>query len=404
MMRAAAALSMLAVSLSTVIAQPTGKVSDGVVKVGLLLDMAGLYSDITGTGSVAAARMAIDDFGGKVLGKPIELVFADHQNKADVASAKASEWIDREHVDAILDVVASTPSLAVMDAARERNRIVILTSPAAATITNEACGPNFVHWTYDTYSMAHGAGDAIVKQGYDSWFFLTADYVFGHVLERDMRQVITANGGKVVGSVHVPLNTADFSSFLLQAQASKAKVVGLANAGGDTINSIKQAAEFGIVRDGQKLAGLLVFINDVHSLGLPTSQGMLLTSAFYWDMDDETRAWSKRFYALTGRMPNMAQAGQYSSTMHYLRAVEAAGTDETAAVMRKMHEMPINDFFTKNGRIRQDGRMVHDMYLFEVKRPEESEGPWDYYKLVAVIPAEKAFQPLSQSRCALVKR
>jgi branched-chain amino acid transport system substrate-binding protein len=396
--------SMLAAGLLTAIAQPAGKVSDGVVKIGLLLDMAGLYSDITGTGSVTAARMAIDDFGGKALGKPIELVFADHQNKADVASAKAAEWIDRDHVDAILDVVASTPSLAVMDAARKRDRIVILTSPAAATITNEACGPNFVHWTYDTYSMAHGAGDAIVKQGYDTWFFLAADYVFGHVLERDMREVITANGGKVVGSVHVPLNAADFSSFLLQAQASKAKVVGLANAGGDTINSIKQAAEFGIVRGGQKLAGLLVFINDVHSLGLQTAQGMLLTSAFYWDMDEETRAWSKRFYALTGRMPNMAQAGQYSSTMHYLRAVEAAGTDETAAVMRKMRETPINDVFAKNGRIREDGRMVHDMYLFEVKGPAESEAPWDYYKLIATIPAEAAFQPLSQSRCPLVKR
>jgi branched-chain amino acid transport system substrate-binding protein len=390
--------------ISAAFAQPSGKVSDGVVKIGLLLDMASLYSDITGTGSVTAARMAIDDFGGKVLGKPIELIFADHQNKADIASAKALEWIERGQVDAILDVVASTPSLAVMDAARRKNKIVVLASPAAVTITNEACGPNFVHWTYDTYAMAHGTGEATVKQGYDTWFFLTADYVFGHVLEKNTRDVVTANGGKVLGAVRVPLNTSDFSSFLLQAQASKAKVVGLANAGGDTINSIKQAAEFGIVRGGQKIAGLLVFLNDVHGLGLEVAQGMLLTAAFYWDMNDETRKWSQRFFNLTRRMPNMVQAGQYSTTMHYLRAVEAAGTDETTAVMRRMRSTPINDFFAKNGRIREDGRMVHDMYLFEVKKPSESTGPWDYYKLVATIPGDRAFQPLSESKCSLVKR
>jgi branched-chain amino acid transport system substrate-binding protein len=388
--------------VSATCAQPTGKISDDVVKIGLLLDMASIYSDITGTGSIAAAKMAIDDFGGKALGRPIELISADHKNKADVASAQAREWFDRREVDAILDVAASTTALAVMDVARERNKIVVLASPAAATITNEACGPNFVHWTYDTYAMAHGTADALVKRGYDTWFFITADYVFGHALEQSTRDVVTASGGKVLGSVRAPLNTADFSSFLLQAKASKAKVIGLANAGTDTINSIKQAAEFSIMRGGQRIAGLLVFLNDVHSLGLATAQGMLLTAAFYWDMNDETRSWAQRFFKLTGKMPNMAQAGQYSATMHYLRAVEAAGTDDTAPVMQKMRETPINDFFTHNGRIREDGRMVHDMYLFEVKAPRESKGPWDYYKLLATIPAESAFTSLAQSRCPLV--
>jgi branched-chain amino acid transport system substrate-binding protein len=385
-------------------AQQPGRISDGVVKIGLLLDMAGIYSDITGAGAVTAAKMAIDDFGGKVRGRPIELIVADHQNKAPLAAELASQWFDRRQVDAILDVVATPPSLAVMEVARRKNKIVVLTSPATVTITNEACGPNFVHWTYDTYAMAHGTGEAMVKQGYDTWFFLTADYVFGHVLEQNVRDVVIANGGKVLGSVRAPLNTADFSSFLLQAQASKAKVVGLANAGADTINSIKQAAEFGIVRGGQKIAGLLVFLNDVHSLGLETAQGMLLTAAFYWDMNDETRNWSQRFFKLDGRMPNMVQAGQYSSMMHYLKAVEAAGTDETTAVMQKMRSTPINDFFFKNGRIREDGRMVHDMYLFEVKKPFESKGPWDYYKLVTTIPGDKAFLPLSESKCSLVKK
>jgi len=385
-------------------AAPVGRVSDDVVRIGLLLDMASIYSDITGTGSITAAKMAIDDFGGKVLGRPIELIFADHQNKADIASVQAREWFDRRAVDAILDVAASTTALAVMDVARSRNKIVVLASPASATITNEACGPNFVHWTYDTYAMAHGTADALMKRGYDTWFFITADYVFGYTLEQNTRDVVAANGGKVLGSVRAPLNTADFSSFLLQAKASKAKVIGLANAGTDTINAIKQAAEFSITRGGQRLAGLLVFLNDVHSLGLATAQGMVLTSAFYWDMNDETRAWSQRFFKLTGKMPNMAQAGQYSATMHYLKAVEAAGTDDTAAVMQKMRELPIDDVFTHNGRIREDGRMVHDMYLFEVKAPSESRAPWDYYKLLATIPAENAFTPLAQSLCPLIRK
>jgi branched-chain amino acid transport system substrate-binding protein len=390
--------------VSATCAQPSGKISDGVIKVGLLLDMSSIYADITGTGSVAAAKMAIDDFGGEVLGRPVELIFADHRNKADVASAQAREWFDRRQVDAILDVAASTTALAVMDVARDKNKIVVLASPAAVTITDEACGPNFVHWTYDTYALAHGTGDALVKHGYDTWFFITADYVFGSALEQNTRDVVIANGGKVLGSVRAPLNTADFSSFLMQAKASQAKIVGLANAGNDTINAIKQAAEFGITRGGQRIAGMLVFLNDVHSLGLATAQGMLLTSAFYWDMNDETRNWSRRFFSLTGKMPNMAQAGQYSATIHYLRAVQAAGTDDTAAVMRKMRDTPINDFFVRNGRIREDGRMMHDMYLFEVKSPSDSRGEWDLYKLVATIPADTAFMPPSQSRCPLIRK
>jgi branched-chain amino acid transport system substrate-binding protein len=394
----------LAAAAATAQAQPADKVSDGVVKFGLLLDMSSLYADITGQGSVTAARMAIEDYGAKVLGKPVEVIFADHQNKPDIAASLAREWFDTQKVDAILDVAASATALAAVEIAKGKNKIVVMSGPGAARLTNEACSPVSVHYAYDTYSLAHTTGGATVKQGGDTWFFLTADYAFGHELERDASAVVTANGGKVVGSVRAPLNSSDFSSFLLQAQASKAKVIGLANAGGDTTNAIKQAAEFGIVKGGQKLAGLLVYINDVHSLGLERAQGMLLTEGFYWDLNDETRAWSKRFLDRHGKMPNMSQAGLYSSVMHYLKAVEAAGTDETGPVMAKMRELPINDVFAKNGRIREDGRMVHDMYLFEVKTPAESKGPWDYYKLLATVPGEEAFQPLAKSRCPLVKK
>jgi branched-chain amino acid transport system substrate-binding protein len=394
----------LAAAAATAQAQPADKVSDGVVKFGLLLDMSSLYADITGQGSVTAARMAIEDYGAKVLGRPVEVIFADHQNKPDIAASLAREWFDTQKVDAILDVAASATALAAVEIAKGKNKIVVMSGPGAARLTNEACSPVSVHYAYDTYSLAHTTGGATVKQGGDTWFFLTADYAFGHELERDASAVVTANGGKVVGSVRAPLNSSDFSSFLLQAQASKAKVIGLANAGGDTTNAIKQAAEFGIVKGGQKLAGLLVYINDVHSLGLERAQGMLLTEGFYWDLNDETRAWSKRFFDRHGKMPNMSQAGLYSSVMHYLKAVEAAGTDETGPVMAKMRELPINDVFAKNGRIREDGRMVHDMYLFEVKTPAESKGPWDYYKLLATVPGEEAFQPLAKSRCPLVKK
>jgi branched-chain amino acid transport system substrate-binding protein len=384
--------------------QAQEKISDGVVKLGLIEDMSSIYADITGVGAVTAAKMAVEDFGGKVLGKPIEVVSADHQNKADIAAATAREWFDTAHVDALMDVAASATALAAIDVAKGKNKIVMLSGPGAARITNEACTPVSIHYTYDNYALSHGTGAAMVKAGYDTWFFLTADYAFGHDLQQNTATVVKASGGQVLGSVLLPINTADFSSALLQAQSSKAKVVGLANAGGDTTNAIKQAAEFGIVRGGQKLAGLLIFINDVNTLGLEAAQGMLLTNAFYWDRNDESRAWAQHYFQRMNKMPNMAQAGVYSSTMHYLKAVAAAGTDETEAVMEKMRATPINDFFVQNGTIRDDGRMVHDMYLYEVKKPAESKGAWDYYKLVATIPADRAFLPLSESKCPLVKK
>jgi branched-chain amino acid transport system substrate-binding protein len=380
------------------------KISDGVVKIGLIEDMSSIYADITGIGAVTAAKTAVEDFGGKVLSMPIEVVSADHQNKADIASAAAREWFDNQHVDALMDVAASATALAAVDVAKTKNKIVILNGPGAARITNEACTPISIHYTYDNYALAHGTGGAMVKAGYDTWFFIAADYAFGHDLEAVTTNVIKANGGQVLGDVRVPLNTADFSSALLQAQSSKAKVVGLANAGADTQNSIKQAAEFGIVRGGQKMAGLLVFINDINSLGLEVAQGMLLTTAFYWDRNDESRAWAQRYFQRMNRMPNMAQAGIYSATTHYLKAVAAAGTDATQPVMEKMRATPVNDFFVKNGTIREDGRMVHDMYLYEVKKPAESKGAWDYYKPVAEIPADQAFLPLAESKCPLVKK
>ena len=397
---------MLAAFAAAALSSPPAlaQISDDVVKIGVLTDMNGPASTPTGQGSVTAAQMAVDDFGGKVLGKPIEIISADHQNKADIASATAREWFDTQHVDALMDVAASATALAAIEVAKNKNKIVVLNGPAAVRITNEGCTPVSVHYAYDNYALSHGTGAAMVKAGYDTWFFITADYAFGHDLEQNTAAVVKASGGQVLGSVRVPINSSDFSSALLQAQSSKAKVVGLANAGGDTINSIKQAAEFGIVRGGQKMAGLLVFINDVNSLGLEAAQGMLLTNAFYWDRDDESRAWSQRYFQRMNKMPNMTQAGIYSATTHYLQAVQAAGTDETSAVMEKMRSTPINDFFVKNGKIREDGRMVHDMYLYEVKKPSESKGQWDYYKFVATIPADQAFLPLSESKCPLVKK
>ena len=380
------------------------KVSDGVVKIGMIEDMSSIYADITGVGAVTAAKMAVEDFGATVLGKPIEVVSADHQNKPDIASATAREWFDSQHVDALMDVAASATALAVIEVAKTKNKIVVLNGPGAAQITNEACTPVSIHYTYDNYALSHGTGAAMVKAGYDTWFFLTADYAFGHDLEQNTSAVVKASGGQVLGGVRVPLNNPDFSSALLQAQSSKAKVVGLANAGADTTNAVKQAAEFGIVRGGQKLAGLLVFINDINTLGLEVAQGMLLTNAFYWDRNEESRAWSQRYFQRMNRMPNMAQAGIYSATTHYLKAVQAAGTDDTKAVMEKMRSAPINDFFVKDGKIREDGRMVHAMYLYEVKKPSESQRAWDYYKPVATIPPEQAFQPLSESKCPLVKK
>jgi len=331
-------------------------------------------------------------------------VAADHQNKPDIASATAREWFNIQHVDALMDVAASATALAVMEVARASSKIVVLNGPGATRITNEACTPVSIHYAYDNYALSHGTGAAVVKAGYDTWFFLTADYAFGHDLEQATAAVVRAGGGRVLGSVRVPINTLDFSSALLQAQASQARVIGLANAGADATNSTKQAAEFGIVRGGQKLVGLLVFVNDVNTLGLEAAQGMLLTTAFYWDRNEETRAWAQRYFQRMSKMPNMTQAGIYSATMHYLKAIAAAGTDETKAVMEKMRSTPIDDFFVKNGQIREDGRMVHEMYLYEVKKPAESKGSWDYYKLVATIPADQAFQPLPDSKCPLVNK
>ena len=374
------------------------------LKLGLLLDMAGPYADIGGQGSVTAARMAVEDFGGTVLGRPIEVVFADHQNKADLAGSLARQWFDDQGVETILDVAASGPALAVNEIAKQRSKILILNGPAARRLTNEDCAPYTVHYTYDNYALAKGTGEASVKAGYDRWFFITADNVFGKDLEAITSAFVAKNGGKVIGSVRAPLNTPDFSSYLLQAQSSQAKVIGLANSGADTINAIKQGAEFGVGKSGQKLVALLAYITDVNSMGLEAAQGLLLTEAFYWDMNDETRAWSRRYFDKMKKMPNMVQAGVYSSTLHYLEAVKAAGTLEASAVMKMMKATPINDLFAHNGRIREDGRMVHDMYLFEVKKPSESKEPWDDYRLVATIPAEEAFQPLSQSTCPLIKK
>jgi branched-chain amino acid transport system substrate-binding protein len=399
----ASALTALLATSGAGLAEPADKISDGAVKIGLILDMSGPYADVTGAGSRTAARMAVEDVGGRVLGKPIEVLAADHLNKPEIASAKAAEWFDRENLDALVDVAASSTALAAQDVAKQRNKIIILNGPGTTRLTNESCGPQTVHYAYDTHALASGTGLAVVKQGGDSWFFLTVDYTFGHDLEKDTTNAVRAGGGTVLGSVRHPLNTADFSSFLLQVQASKAKVVGLANAGTDMIQAIKQAHEFGLTRQ-QKLAALLIYITDIHSLGLGVAQGMLLTEGFYWDMNDETRAWSRRYFERMGKMPNMSQAGVYSATSHYLKAVATAGTDETAAVMQAMRAAPIDDFYAKNGRIREDGRMVHDMYLVEVKKPEESKAPWDYYKILATIPGDQAFQPLSASRCPLVRK
>ena len=399
----ASALGLVSMSLPAPAAAQAAKISDNVVKIGLILDMSSLYADITGEGSVTAARLAIEDFGGKVLGMPIELVYADHQNKADISSSKAREWYDTQKVDVIADVAASATALAALEVAKQKNKIILFASPASNRLSNENCSPVSAHWQYDTYALAVGTGRGVLKGGGDTWFFLTADYAFGYSLEKDTTEVIKAEGGKVLGSVRHPLNASDFSSFLLQAQGSKAKVIGLANAGGDTINSIKAASEFGITPN-QKLAGLLVFISDIHSLGLKTTQGMLLTEAFYWDMSDETRKWSRRFFDKMKKMPGMAQAGTYSAVYHYLKAVQAAGTDETEPVMAKMKALPINDFYTKNARLREDGRVIRDMYLFEVKKPAESKYPWDYYKLNATIPGDQAFLPASKSVCPLIKK
>ena len=399
-------LTMVAAAIAAATAMTAqAQVSDNVIKIGVLSDMSSLYTDLAGAGSVVAARMAVEDSGIEKRGFKVEFVSADHQNKPDVGSAIARQWYDSDKVDVIVDVPNSGVALAVNQITKEKNKVFLANGPASSDLTGKACSPNTVHWTYDTWMLANGTGGAIVKTGGDSWYFITADYAFGHALERDTAAVVNKSGGKVLGAVKVPLNNQDFSSFLLQAQQSKAKIIGLANAGGDTTNSIKQAAEFGIVKGGQNLAGLLVFLTDVHALGLNTAQGLILTNTFYWDRDDASRAFAKRFAPRDkGIHPTMVHAGVYASTLHYLKAVEALKNDSDGAkIVAKMKETPTDDPLFGKGTIRVDGRKIHPAYLVEVKKPSESKGPWDYYKIRTTIPADQAFRPLKDGECPLVK-
>jgi branched-chain amino acid transport system substrate-binding protein len=396
------ALVILAISAASTVAA-IAQTAEAPLKIGAMADFASVYSDIGGQGNVEASKIAIEEFGGTMFGKPVELVTADPQNKADLAASIARKWYENEGVDMIIDMPTSATALAGMEMSKRFEKLMIVTDAASSDITGKSCSPYTVHWTYDTYGNAHTVGSAIVRNGGDSWFFITADYLFGHSIERDTGDVVRAAGGKVLGSARHPLNTADFSSFLLQAQASKAKIVGMANGGSDTINTIKQASEFGIVAGGQNLAGIVMFISDIHSLGLKLAQGLIITEAYYWDLNDRTRAFGKKFFDRMKRMPTMNQAATYSATLHYLNAVKAAGTRDTKAVLAKMRETPVRDAFTDNGTLREDGRMVHSMFLFEVKKPEESKGAWDYYKLMAEVPGEQAFRPLKDGGCPYLK-
>jgi branched-chain amino acid transport system substrate-binding protein len=396
---------ILALSLLLVAVTAEAQISDGIIKIGVLNDQSSLYADLTGQGSVVAARMAVEDFGAAAKGMKVEIIFADHQNKADVGANIARQWYESDKVDVIVDTPNSAVALAVNQITRDKGKAFLVSGAATSDLTGKACSPNTIHWTYDTWALANGTGNAIVKTGGDTWYFLTADYAFGHALERDTEAVVVKNGGKVLGKVRHPLNTSDFSSFLLQAQASKAKIIGLANAGGDTTNAIKQAAEFGIVKGGQNLAGLLVFLTDVHGLGLQTAQGLIFTESFYWDMNDKTRAWGTKFAERNrGIHPTMIHAGVYSAVTHYLKAVDALKADDGTKVIAKMKATPTDDPLFGKGTIRADGRKIHDMYLFEVKKPSESKAPWDLYKLRATIPAAQAFRPIDQGDCPLVKK
>ncbi len=381
---------------------------DGTVKVGVLNDQSSLYADATGQGSVIAARMAVEDYmkANPSSKLKVEIIFADHQNKPDVGSAKVREWFERDNVDMVLDVPNSAVALAVNDVTKSLNKVMVNGSAGSARLTGDACSPNTVHWTFDNFALANGTGRAIVSTGGDTWFFITADYAFGHDLEAQTTNVVKAAGGKINGGVRVPLNNADFSSFLLQAQASKAKVVGLANAGGDTINAIKQAAEFGLVTSGQRLAGLLVFVTDVHSLGLKVAQGLQYTDSFYWDMNDGTRAWTKRFVEkMNGKQyPTMNHGGNYGGMLHFLKAIDAAQTRDGAKIVAKMKELATDDVTFGKGKVREDGRHMHPMHLWQVKSPEESKAPWDYAKLVKTIPADEAWRPLDQGGCPMIKK
>jgi len=377
--------------------------SDNKVKIGILNDQSGVYADFGGKWSYEAAKMAVEDFGGKVKDMPIEVVTADHQNKADIASNIARQWYDTEQVDAIMELTTSSVALAVQGISAEKKKIDIVTGAATTDLTGKSCSPYGFHWAYDTHALAVGTGGALVGQGGDTWFFLTADYAFGYSLEEQTSKYVTSKGGKVLGAVRHPLATTDYSSFLLQAQSSGAKVIGLANAGLDTANSIKQAAEFGIVAGGQRLAALLFTLAEVHGLGLEAAQGLTLTEGFYWDRDDKSREWSKKFMERTGRMPNMVHAGTYSAVTQYLKAIDATGTDETEAVAKNLHETPVDDIFAQGGKVGANGRMIHDMYLLEVKKPSESTQPWDYFKVLATIPGDEAYIKPAESGCPLVK-
>lgn len=374
---------------------------EGAVKIGVMNDQSSVYADLSGLGGVEAARMAIEDFGGTVLGKPIQLLNADHQNKPDVAANIANRWYDADNVDVIVDVPNSAAALAVQDIARKKKRLALISTGATSELTGSKCSPYGAQWTYDTYSLAAGTARALVKEGGLTWYFITADYAFGHALQNDTSKFVTEAGGKVVGSALAPFPTQDFSSYLLSADGSNAQIVALANAGGDTINAVKQTREFNLFQNGKRLTALLMFISDVHSLGLNTAQGIVLTTGFYWDLNDETRKWSKRFFERRKAMPTMTQAGVYSAVMHYLKAVQAIGNKDALKVMQKMRDTPINDFFATNGTLRPDGRMVHDMLLVQVKKPSESKYPWDYYKVLRTIPGDEAFRPLKEGGCPL---
>ena len=396
LMASAAAIGAMSVGAS---AQNSGP-----VRIGVLTDVSGQFSHESGDGAITAVKMAVEDFGGKVLDRPLEVVVADHQNKPEVAVATAREWYESQGVTMINNLINSGIALAVTQVAKDEDKIAIVNGSGSSRLTNDGCTPNSIHYSYDTYALANGTASQLISQGMKNWFFLTADYAFGHALEADATQIVKADGGEVSGSVRYPIETSDHSAFMLQAQASPAEVVALAGSGTTFVNAVKSASEFGLGASGKTVAGLLVWDTDVHSLGLDTAQGMILTNAFYWDRDDETRAFAKRFQERVGRPPHMGDAGDYSSTIHYLKAVQSAGTTDTQQVMAKMRETPVNDFFAKNGKIREDGRMVHDMYVYQVKTPAESTGEWDILKLVTTIPGDKAFRPLSESQCPLVKR
>ncbi len=398
-------LKLTALMLGTLCASVTVHAQDkGPFRIGAIVDMSGVYSAHGGPGGVEAVKMAVEDFGGEILGRKIEVLSADYQNKLDVTAARAREWYDRDGVSMIIESTDSASALALQKLGKEKKKLTIFAGSASSSLTNENCSPYGIHYVYDTYALAHGTGAAVTQNGGESWFFITADYAFGHSLERDTSAVVKENKGKILGNVRAPLNTADFSSYLLQAQASGAKVIGLANAGTDTQTAVRQASEFGVTQGGQQLATLLVFLHDVKGMGLQAAQGLQFTTGFYWDRNDETRAFSKRFHDRHKGMPSMVQAGMYSATMHYLNAVKSAGTDDAEAVAEQMKKTPINDFYTHNGKIRADGRMVYDMFLAEAKKPSESTGPWDLLKINAVIPADKAWRPLSESTCPLVKK